>query len=117
MARSWLMQVTYHRAFDRRRYLSARSFYDRGNGQSETRTLPPKNGDNPEEFFAWQSCLKPAFEDLTEDQKKTLTLHFYEGYTLNEISERLQQPLGNVQHHFYRGIDRLRKYVFHKEAK
>ena len=28
-ARSWLMQVTYHRAYDRRRYLCARSFYDR----------------------------------------------------------------------------------------
>jgi RNA polymerase sigma factor (sigma-70 family) len=32
-ARSWLMQVTYHRAYDRRRYLTTRSFYDRTGNQ------------------------------------------------------------------------------------
>ncbi|MGH9644889.1 MAG: RNA polymerase sigma factor [Terriglobales bacterium] len=116
LARSWLMQVTYHRAFDRRRYLNARSFYDRTVEPSEAAaTLPPHTGDNPEEFFAWQSALRPAFQSLSDDQQKTLTLHFYEGYTLREISEKLGQSLGTVQHHFYRGIDRLRKHVFHKD--
>jgi hypothetical protein len=28
---------------------------------------------------------------------------------LREISERLHEPLGNVRHHFYRGLERLRK--------
>jgi len=113
LARSWLMQVTYHRAYDRRRYLTTRSFYDRSN---QAEALPPKSGDNPEEFLAWQSCLRPAFEELSEDQRKTLMLHFYEGYTIREISDRLGQPFGNVQHHLYRGIDRLRKHVFHRDG-
>jgi len=113
LARSWLMQVTYHRAYDRRRYLTTRSFYDRSN---QAEALPPKSGDNPEEFLAWQSCLRPAFEELSEDQRKTLMLHFYEGYTIREISDRLRQPFGNVQHHLYRGIDRLRKHVFHRNG-
>ncbi len=112
-ARAWLLQVTYHRAYDRRRYLSARSFYDRAKENSIGGVLLPKAGDSPEEFFAWQSFLRPAFQELSEDQRKTLTLHFYEGYTLREISEKLGQPFGNVQHHFYRGLDRLRRYVFH----
>jgi RNA polymerase sigma-70 factor, ECF subfamily len=117
LARSWLMQVTYHRAFDRRRYLNARSFYHRADVPSDADfTPPPQTGDNPEEFFVWQSALRPAFETLSEDQKQTLMLHFYEGYTLREISEKLRQPLGNVQHHFYRGIDRLRKHVFHRDG-
>jgi len=114
LARSWLMQVTYHRAYDRRRYLTTRSFYDRSNQANEA--LPPKSGDNPEEFLAWQSCLRPAFENLSEDQRKTLMLHFYEGYTIREISDRLGQPFGNVQHHLYRGIDRLRRHVFHRNG-
>jgi len=115
LARSWLMQVAYHRAYDRRRYLTTRSFYDR-TGDQTNGTLPPKSGDNPEEFLAWQSCLRPAFEELSEDQRSTLMLHFYEGYTVREISDRLGQPFGNVQHHLYRGIDRLRKHVFHRNG-
>jgi RNA polymerase sigma-70 factor (ECF subfamily) len=114
LGRSWLMQVTYHRAYDRRRYLTTRSFYDRSNQSNQA--LPPKSGDNPEEFLAWQSCLRPAFEDLSEDQRKTLMLHFYEGYTIREISDRIGQPFGNVQHHLYRGIDRLRRHVFHRNG-
>ena len=118
LGRSWLMQVTYHRAYDRRRYLNTRSFYDRTGGANHSASsLPPSSGDNPEEFLAWQSCLRPAFEELSEDQRKTLMLHFYEGYTLREISERIGQSFGNVQHHLYRGIDRLRKHVYHRDLK
>jgi RNA polymerase sigma-70 factor, ECF subfamily len=118
-ARSWLIQVTYHRAYDRRRYLCARSFYDRTrrNNAPETLLSPTNSGiENPEEFFAWQSHLRPAFEGLSEDQQKTLTLYFYEGYTMREISEKLGQSFGNVQHHYYRGMDRLRTYVFEKNG-
>src|SRR5713226_7762795 len=48
LARAWLMQITYHRAYDRRRYLSARSFYDRasGEGARPASTLPPRSGDD-----------------------------------------------------------------------
>lgn len=116
LARSWLVQITYHRAYDRRRYLRARSFYDRGAGNEGklASALPPSSGDNPEEFFAWQSCLRPAFEQLSDDQRKTLVLYFYEGCTIREISEHLGQPFGTVQHHLYRGLDRLRRHVFRR---
>jgi RNA polymerase sigma-70 factor (ECF subfamily) len=118
-ARSWLMQVTYHRAYDRRRYLSARSFYDRARSGEEADDLPSAVNpaiENAEDFFCWQSFLAPAFEGLSDDQRKTLMLYFYDGYTIHEISEKLGQSFGNVQHHFYRGLDRLRKLVFHKNG-
>lgn len=118
-ARSWLIQVTYHRACDRRRYLCVRSFYDRrrnDNPAGPLRSLVKPALENPEEFFAWQSHLRSAFEGLSEDQRKTLALHFYEGYTMREISEKLGQSFGNVQHHYYRGMDRLRKYVFNRNG-
>ena len=115
-ARAWITQITYHRAIDRRRYLKVRSFYDRGSdGSAAENALPPRTGDNLEEFLAWQSCLRHAFEELSEDQRTTLILHFYHGYTMREIASELGQPFGRVQHHFYRGLDRLRKHVFHNE--
>jgi RNA polymerase sigma-70 factor (ECF subfamily) len=116
-ARSWVIQVTYHRAYDRRRYLSVRSFYDRtevGDGNKALLSAINPNAENTEEFFAWQSFLRPAFEELSEDQRTTVTLYFYEGYTLREISKKVGRSFGNVQHDYYRGMDRLRKYVFDK---
>jgi RNA polymerase sigma-70 factor (ECF subfamily) len=53
--------------------------------------------------------LEYAFNDLTPMQRETLKLFYFEGLALKEISEQLQEPLGNVRHHFYRGIERLRR--------
>ena len=53
--------------------------------------------------------LRCALEDLTPIQRRTLELFYFEGLELREISERLREPFGNVRHHFYRGLERLRK--------
>jgi RNA polymerase sigma-70 factor (ECF subfamily) len=45
-------------------------------------------------------------------QRLTLELFYFEGLDLREISEKLNQPLGNSRHHFYRGLERLRKSAF-----
>jgi RNA polymerase sigma-70 factor (ECF subfamily) len=56
--------------------------------------------------------LERAFEQLPEIQRVTLELFYFEGLELREISERLNEPLGNSRHHFYRGLERLRKSAF-----
>jgi RNA polymerase sigma-70 factor (ECF subfamily) len=114
--RSWIMQVTYHRAYDRRRYLRARSFYD-------TVELPegvssgPRSAGTIEDFLAWRSYLCPAFEQLPLTQQRALVLHFFEGYTIREISQELNESEGNVQHHLYRGLAKLRSHVFNREVR
>ena len=50
-------------------------------------------------------------EELTADQHETLRLHFYEGYTLVEVAQKLGQSIGNVRHHYYRGLEKLRKQM------
>ena len=56
--------------------------------------------------------LQKMFGTLSEDQQKTLRLHFIEGYTLDEIAKMLGQTKGNVRHHSFRGLERLRKLIF-----
>lgn len=53
--------------------------------------------------------FRQAFETLAENQRQTLRLFFIEGYTLDEIAAKLGQSRGNVEHHYFRGLDRLRK--------
>jgi RNA polymerase sigma-70 factor (ECF subfamily) len=53
--------------------------------------------------------LQSAFEDLTEMQRRTIELFYFEGMDLREIGVQLHEPFSNVRHHFYRGLERLRK--------
>jgi len=59
--------------------------------------------------------IKMLLETLNEDQRKTLTLHFFEGCAFEEIAGRLGQSVGNIRHHYYRGLDKLRKELFSRK--
>jgi len=114
-ARSWIVQMTYHRAIERRRYLTTRHFYARGEIQREEEGvvgIPANETDYSAEEVFGRNGLAKVIEGLSEDQRETLRLHFFEGHTLMEISTKLGQPLGNVRHHYYRALDKLRKHMF-----
>src|SRR6266850_7284972 len=111
-ARSWIVQMAYHRAIERRRYLATRQFYTHAEVESmghQVVGMPTTESDYSAEAVFGRNGLEKVLEDLSEDQRETLRLHFFEGYTLAEIGEKLGQPRGNVRHHYYRGLDRLRK--------
>jgi RNA polymerase sigma-70 factor (ECF subfamily) len=109
-AKGWVVQVAFSRARDRKAHLSRRGFYSGTDIDSLDDTLQGQN-DVEREIGARLdfSQLQCAFEDLTHMQRQTLELFYFEGMELREISERLHEPFGNVRHHFYRGLERLRK--------
>jgi RNA polymerase sigma-70 factor, ECF subfamily len=116
-ARSWIVQVTYSRAIDRRRYLTSRRYYTFEDVDASAQEPP----DGRREIATWEKSLegvwgrKTAAEirsRLSADQLQTIELHFFEGYTLEEIAERMNQSLVNVRHHYYRGLEKLRKSAF-----
>jgi RNA polymerase sigma-70 factor (ECF subfamily) len=111
-AKVWIIQVAYSRARDRKSHLTRRGFYLRTDIESGglEGTLAG-NADVEREIGAKVDFgrLQCAFDDLTEVQSETLRMFYFDGMELKEISERLHAPLGNVRHHFYRGLERLRK--------
>lgn len=112
-ARSWIVQMAYHRAIERRRYLTARQFYSRTEIESNPVVgTPTAECDYSAEAVFGRNGLGQVLKSLSEDQRETLRLYFFDGYTLAEISQELGQPLGNVRHHYYRGLDKLRKQMF-----
>jgi RNA polymerase sigma-70 factor (ECF subfamily) len=113
-ARAWLARVAYHRALDRRKYLVRRYFYDLGDPEEfipDVEDLLHEGGPEEVEFCYWQSYLQRALETLTEDQRTTLELHFFQGLTINEISERIGKSAINVRHYYYRGLECLRSQM------
>ena len=114
-ARSWIIQMAYHRAIERRRYLTSRQFYARTAMESDAHhmvgTLTAESDYSAEAVFG-RNGLSKVLQSLTDDQRETLCLHFFDGYTLAEISQKSGQTLGNVRNHYYRGLDKLRKQMF-----
>jgi RNA polymerase sigma-70 factor (ECF subfamily) len=114
-ARSWIIQMTYHRAIERRRYLTTRQFYSRGDEEGMRNAVvgvPTDESDYSAEAVFGRNGLEKVFDSLSEGQRDTLRLYFFEGYTLAEIAVKLGQPHANVRHHYYRGLGKLRKQMF-----
>lgn len=113
-ARSWIVQLAYHRAISRRRYLVTRQFYTHkqvdGISEQVVGAATTEDDYSADAVFG-RNGLEKVIESLSEDQRQTLQLYFFEGYTLAEISEKLGQPHGNVRHHYYRGLAQLRKHM------
>lgn len=116
-ARSWIVQMAYHRAIDRRRYLDSRHFYtqvdleDVGNELSSLGTTAGRYENSIEEVLG-RIGLRKVFGVLSEIQRQTLGLHLLDGYTFEEIAVKLDQTRGNVKNHYFRGLEKLRKQIF-----
>lgn len=108
-ASSWIIQITYHRAMNRREYLSHREHYT-------AHELNEEQVDTGKQLFVNEIVARNLLDrvrgQLSAEQQRTLELHFFEGYSLREIAEKTNQTLGNIRHHYYRGLERLRAIVF-----
>jgi len=116
-AKNWIIQIAMHRALDRKSHLARRGFYAGTDIAALGDTLLGET-DLDREIGAKLNRvqLEKAFEQLPEMQRLTLELFYFEGLDLREISEKLNQPLGNSRHYFYRGLERLRKKCLCPEA-
>lgn len=116
-AQFWILQMAYRRAISRRRYLTVRHFYtcvdpDDIADLVEDPHMGPAQLDDSIDGDLENGHLQKVFSDLSEDQRQTLRLFFIEGYTLDEIAAKLSQSRGNVKHHYFRGLEKLRKELF-----
>ncbi len=116
--RSWLFKIAYHSAISRRRFLESHLCY----GHSRLDTVEGLPGDvqqktsvPPDLSALERNHLQKLFQSLSENQRRTLELFFCEGYTLDEIAAELGQSKGNIRHHYFRGLEKLRKEVFCKK--
>jgi RNA polymerase sigma-70 factor (ECF subfamily) len=110
--RSWLVQIAYSRAFNKREYLLLRRFYDYLELDDVFDSVPSRfSAEKDVEGFELRELLQAAFAALTDLQRATLEMFFWEGYSLREISARLQETHGNTRNHYYRGLEKLREVL------
>ena len=117
-ARFWILQMAHHRAIGRRRYLTSRYFYthqdlDEVDDKLRDQAAPyGLHSDLIQVTIEQREALQIAFRELSENQRDTIRLYFFEGYSFEEIAAELQQTRGNVKHHYFRGLEKLRRQIF-----
>jgi len=114
-ARSWIFQIAYTQALLRRRKLKSVGLYSLAIAGDPNEAQPSidlrTEYDTSIEGLFGKNGWKKISEELSEDQRETLRLHFVEGYTFAEIAEKLRQSYANIRNHHYRGLDKIRKHL------
>jgi len=112
----WILQYAYHRGMSRRQHLSIRNFYKNAelselHGELQS---PGVVHFNDQEI---RQLVTQALKSLNQSQSQVLKLAYFEGLSLREIAERTGDSLGNVRHHYYRGLNRLRAVIGNEPVK
>jgi RNA polymerase sigma-70 factor (ECF subfamily) len=111
--KTWLLQYAYHRSLSRRQYLAHRSFYDwrRISEREVSEAISLDVSWRGLTFDEWRRVIEQGLATLNEKQRKTIELVCFDGLLLSEIGERTKESLANVRHHYYRGLEGLRKFL------
>jgi RNA polymerase sigma-70 factor (ECF subfamily) len=115
----WVLQHAYHRSISRRQYLKSRYFYDQTDVAELADTEKAKSQYGPCSLSVpeTRSLIRQGLKTLSARQKRTLHLAYFEGMSLKEISEATGESLGNVRHHYYRGLRQLRGLLVESKGK
>lgn len=107
---AWLSTIARYRALDllRARRPEVELPEDDGPGtpEAEDSGSDPLVGAVTEEGVG---ALRRCLQTLTQEQRDSVLLAYYEGYTHQELAARLRAPLGTVKSWVRRGLMRLRE--------
>ncbi|MEV6653466.1 ECF RNA polymerase sigma factor SigK [Streptomyces sp. NPDC051219] len=106
-AMAWVMVLAHRRAVDRVR--STQAVRDREHRAALlAHTTPFDEVTEQVETRMEQQELRRCLRSLTEIQRQSICLAYYEGMTYREVAESLQLPLGTVKTRLRDGLIRLR---------
>lgn len=106
-ATTWIHTMAHRRAVDRVR--SAQAAHDRDQRAAHRNVLPAYDEvvDRVEARLE-QEQVRRCVEQLTDLQRESVTLAYYNGYTYREVAELLDTPLGTIKTRMRDGLIRLR---------
>jgi len=106
----WILRYAYHRSMNRRKQLQVRHFYASTDIAAIEDTLPMEAVDISASYEA-REVIQRGLQALSPVQNRVLQLAYFEGLTMKEIADETGDSLGNVRHHYYRGLDKLRDHL------
>jgi RNA polymerase sigma-70 factor (ECF subfamily) len=108
---TWLLSMTRYRSIDVLRQRNSRREHDKVSWADVSSAAHP-TANSPEEIVELtqqREHIRAAIAQLPADQKQTLALAYFKGYTHRQIAEILQQPLGTVKTRLRSALQKLRQ--------
>ena len=109
-AKTWIFQYAYHRSLNRRQQLTSRKFYSATDVSEIQHCLMNSSGNALGEEES-KRLARQALNTLNGAQREVMELAYFRGFSLKEIAEQTGQTFGNVRHHYYRGLERMRSFL------
>lgn len=110
---TWLLMITRSRCIDHIRSNSKRVSSE-VKKDDEFISRVESGMQNPEQINQLgddRKVIKEALGNLSENQRKTIELAYFSGYTQTEIAEELDQPLGTIKSWARLGMIKLREVM------
>ena len=108
---TWLISVTRNRAVDEVRSRGRRQRHETASPEQQERELPAGNANDPAlnaQLAEEARAVRAALGGLPAEQREVIELAYFGGFTQQEISQRLSQPLGTVKTRIRLGMQKLR---------
>ena len=105
---TWVMLISKRHAIDRLRRKQVRPNNLSLEGDPKDRRGGSAPGVLPEERDERRQILIDRIQELPALQQEVLTRAYLQGFTLREVAEQLDAPLGTVKSALSRGLSRLR---------
>jgi RNA polymerase sigma-70 factor (ECF subfamily) len=113
--KTWISYLTYHRSLRRLRLLK-RQDWNASDSEDVSNVLDART--MPEHFIRsldFRKSLETVLASLSEKQRRTMMLYFFEGWELPAIAADLEESWGNIRHLLYRGLAKLRAELVQNE--
>jgi RNA polymerase sigma-70 factor (ECF subfamily) len=104
--KTWIFTIARSRALDRWR--SRRSVEQRFSAAPDASLDRAGAVDDGQEAAALRDYVGRCLEKLSENEQAVLRFAYFDGYTQEEIAERLNEPLGTVKSRTRSGLTKLR---------
>lgn len=101
-ASTWMSAIVRYRALDAVRRHGRESSWD-DLADSAASEIPAWHDSTPE------PRLQPCLQELGNNPRECVTLAFVEGYSHQELSSRLDTPLGTIKSWIRRGLNQLKE--------
>jgi len=106
----WMVGIVRYRALDMLRSLKTRGEYEQQHYESLDGILEKMadHSDSSEQYEKGDVDLQGCLETLQGNQKQSVMMAFYEGYTHSELAKKLKVPLGTMKSWIRRSLDKLK---------
>ncbi len=108
---TWLMSVTRNRAIDEHRRRGRRQRREAPSDLELNDTLASDESDDPAAVAVLTDeghAIRQALSNLPSEQRRAIELAYFGGYTQQQISDALGQPLGTIKTRIRLGMQKLR---------